>query len=108
MSGCEPSGLDHIYSNQPNHMSDVQVSFKGASDHRLVMVTRYTKSVVRKTRIIKKRSYKNFKSQDFINELLSVSWLDIYLCEEVNMAVKLFTERMNAILISSTFESNSS
>ena len=98
MSGVEPSGLDHVYTNQPDHLSDVQVRFHGGSDHRLVMVTRYTKSVVRKTRIIKKRSYKNFNPLDFINALKNVSWLEIYLCEDVNSAVKMFNEKMNMIL----------
>ena len=78
MSGTEPSGLDHIYTNCPHHMSDIQVLFKGASDHRLVLGTRYTKSVVRRTRVVKKRSFKNFDTVQFIQELKRISWWNSY------------------------------
>ena len=98
MPGVEPSGLDHVYSNHPDHLSEVQVIFKGSSDHRLTLVTRHTKSVVRRTRIIKRRSYKNFNPSDFIEKLKKISWLDVYLCEDVNFAVQTFSKKINEIL----------
>ena len=98
MSEVEPSWLHHIYSNFPNHLSDVQVIVKGGSDHRLVMVTRHTKSIMRKTRIIRRRSYKSFNPMEFINELKKISWLQLYLCEDLNMAVNIFTEKITSIL----------
>ena len=98
MSGVDPSGLDHIYSNQPQHLSEVQIRYKGGSDHRYVMVTRYTKSVIRKTRVIRRRSFKRFVPSEFISELLKLSWLEVYLCDNVNQAVDLFSEKINYVL----------
>ena len=98
MPGMEPSGLDHVYTNHPEHMSKIQVRFQGGSDHRLVSVTRYTKSIIRKTRIIKRRSYKNFDPRLFLTALAKVKWLDIYLCEDVNLAVRLLNEKLTMIL----------
>ena len=98
MSGTEPSGLDHLYTNWPEHMSDVQVHFKGSSDHRMVSVTRFTKSVIRKTRLIRRRSFKHFDPGNFLKELSKVSWLELYLSEDVNKAVQIFTDKITAIL----------
>ena len=68
-SGTEPSGLDHFYTNRPDHMSDVKVHFKGSSDHRMVSVTRFTKSVVRKTRLIRRRYLKYLDPADFLRAI---------------------------------------
>ena len=79
VTGCEPSGLDHVYSNHPEHLSEAQVLYWGSSDHKLVLVTRYTKSVVRKQRYVLKRCYKNFRIDQFLSELKKLTWLDVYL-----------------------------
>ena len=42
--GQEPSGLDHFYSNHPEKLSEIQAHFRGASDHKLIFGTRYTKA----------------------------------------------------------------
>ena len=77
MSGVEPSGLYHFYSNQPDHMSEIQVHYRGSSDHRLVIGTCFTKSAIGKTRIIKKNSFKNFDPNGFIEALKTVSVLSL-------------------------------
>ena len=38
------SGLDHIYTNLPEKLSQAVVKYAGSSDHRLVQVTRYTRN----------------------------------------------------------------
>ena len=50
-----PSGLDHWYSNQPRKLSEIQVHFHGGSDHKLLFGVRYSKSVIDKPRIVRKR-----------------------------------------------------
>ena len=86
--GHTPSGLDHLYTTNPSKLSDVQAVFQGGSDHKLIFATRYSKSIVRKPRIIKKRCYKNFDPEKFIQELQNTRWWDIYACTDVNEAVK--------------------
>ena len=98
MSGREPSGLDHIYTNRPEKMSEVQVVFRGSSDHRLVLSTRYTKSVIGKRRILRKRCFKHFKADKFLEDLAKVSWWDVYMTTEVNNALKIFNEKLLSIL----------
>ena len=56
--GQTPGGLDHIYTNVPEKLSQVQVKFCGSSDHRLILATRYAKNLRQNIRYCKKRSYK--------------------------------------------------
>ena len=46
-----------------------------------------------------KRTYKNLNNNEYLKELEKKKWLDIYLEEEdVNRAVRIFTENMTSIL----------
>ena len=67
--GQDPSGIDHFYTTNPEKLSDVQLITQGGSDHKLILVTRQSKSVLRRPRIIRKRCFKNFKEEVFIKEL---------------------------------------
>ena len=96
--GHTPSGLDHLYTNNPSKLSDVQAVFQGGSDHKLIFVTRFSKSVIRKPRIIRKRCFKNFKPENFIHELENTMWWDVYSCSDVNEAVGLLTSKLTKIL----------
>ena len=58
------SCIDHIYCNAKYRISEVKILSFGASDHDVIMYTRYSKEPVTPTRTIWKRSYKNF---DFSN-----------------------------------------
>ena len=96
--GQEPSGLDHWYTNKPGKLSDIQVNNQGGSDHKLIFGIRYSKAIISKPKIIKKRSYKNFVPVDFLAKIRSISWLDIYLCEDLETATDLFTQKVTTIL----------
>ena len=96
--GQEPSGLDHWYSNRPGKISEIQVKNVGASDHRLILGTRYSKSVISKPKVIKKRSFKNFKPTEFIEAVHSISWWEIYISEDAEEASKIFKKKINEIL----------
>ena len=50
------------------------------------------------SKIIKKRSFKNFNPQAFVEAVMKISWLDVYLCDDVDTAVKLVTDKLNKIL----------
>ena len=92
------SGLDHLYSNKPTKLSPVQVLNCGGSDHKLIGCTRYSKSIKQNVRYVTKRCYKNFKNVEFISELKKISMWKIYECEDVDLAVKMLSEELTAIL----------
>ena len=50
--GQQDSCLDHLYTNQPNKLSEVTLHSQG-SDHKLLLVTRYAKSIIRNVRYIR-------------------------------------------------------
>ena len=64
----------------------------------LIFVTRYARSMKSSPRYVRKRSYKNFNPEDFVAAIRQVSWLDIYLCEDVNTAVELLSSKITFIL----------
>ena len=96
--GQEPSCLDHHYTNHPEKVSNVNAYFTGASDHKIIIATRYTKAAVEKPRFIRKRSYKDFNAEVFVSEIRKIKWLELYLCENIELAVEIFTEKLSIIL----------
>ena len=48
--------------------------------------------------MIKKRCFKNFCPESFINAVRKIRWLDVYLCEDVDNACEMFTNRLTEIL----------
>ena len=49
-------------------------------------------------RYVRKRSYKNFNTEAFLDEVARIKWWDIYQCDDVDTAVKLFSEKLTRIL----------
>ena len=84
MNGQCPSGLDHFYTNRPEKLSVIETHFTGASDHKLIFATRYSKIRKQTVRYVRKRCYKNFD-----RELSNVRWWDIYQCNDVDLSVSL-------------------
>jgi hypothetical protein len=68
------------------------------SDHMLVFATRYAKSIKTRPRYIRKRCYRNFCPANFIAAIQEVSWLEIFLCNDVNIAVQLLSNKITFIL----------
>ena len=96
--GQVPSGLDHIYTSVPEKLSQAQVKVCGSSDHKLILATRYSKNIRDNIRYCKKRSYKNFDQNKFLEEVNKISWWDVYSCTDVDMAVDIFTKKLTDIL----------
>ena len=63
------AGLDHLYSNKPDKLSNVYTEFTGGSYHKLIKVTRYSKSMRRSARYVRKRCYKKFGEVEFCKAL---------------------------------------
>ena len=96
--GQADSGLDHFYTSAPNKISPVQISFEGASDHRVIHTVRFSNSIKCQARYVVKRSYKNFDQLKFIAEFRKIGWWDLYCCTDVNKAVKIFTSKFSQIV----------
>ena len=79
-------------------MSEGRALIRSYSDHRLVLATRYTKNIINSPRYVKKRSFKNFDKNKFIQEVRNTSMLDVYLSNDANEAAELLAKKLNAIL----------
>ena len=62
------------------------------------MYTRYTKVPPPPRRTIRKRSYKNFIEADFIKDVASLDFGDIYMCRDVDYAANLLTSKLLEVL----------
>ena len=97
-SGQQDSCLDHIYTNTPNKISQPEVKTRGSSDHKLILVTRFSRSFKESIRYCKKRSYKIFDEQKFLEEVEKISWWEVYATQDVDEAVDIFTNKLTNIL----------
>ena len=64
----------------------------------LIFAVRYSSSIRSRPSYIRKRSFKNFIPSDFIAAIQQVSWLDLYLCSDVDRAVRLLSDKITFIL----------
>ena len=71
--GQEKSGLAHLYSNKINTFSDVSLHSNAASDHKMIHVVRYTRSMRKDVRYVKKRMFKDFNEDGFRAEIKLIS-----------------------------------
>lgn len=96
--GQPKAGLDHLYSNKPEKLSSIQTHFTGMSDHKLLKVTRFSKSFKQNPRFVRKRMFKNF-NDDMFREKLSESDLgEILDITDVNEATEILVTKLNNIL----------
>ena len=96
--GQTDSGLDHIYSNKPDKLSEVHSEFMGGSDHRLLKIVRFSKSLKRSARYVRKRCFKKLIPEEFINAVRKLAWFDLYMCQDVNQASQMLTSKLGKIL----------
>ena len=77
--GVQDSGIDHIYTNKPEKCSNIYMEFREGSDHKLLRVTRFSKSMKNSSRYVRKRSFKHFNQEQFCDAVKKISWYDLYL-----------------------------
>ena len=92
------SCIDHVYTNVRYRCSNVTVTSFGSSDHDLIGYTRYNKEPTSPTKTIMKRSYKNFESTKFLEDLALVSWADVLSCSDLKVATDIFTYKFKSVL----------
>ena len=97
--GIATKCLDHLYSNQPAKLSEVQAEFTGMSDHKIIKVNRYSKSLKENPRYVTKRSFKKFDKEDFIRKVGEMPELEyIKHCNSANQAATFLTDGLSRIL----------
>ena len=74
MNTTSMSCIDHVYTNVKYRCSKVTVTSFGGSDHDLIGYIRYSKEPPAPSRTIRKRSYSNFDSGKYIENLANVDW----------------------------------
>ena len=76
----------------------VYAEYTRGSDHKLIKVTRYSKSIQRRARYVRKGCFKEFNEEDFARKVEELSWFDIYMCEDANHAAVILTHNLFKIL----------
>ena len=76
----------------------VETLAKGGSDHLLVLAIRNTRSTISRPSYVRKRIYRKFNPCEFIEAVQQTSWLDVYLCNDVDKAVTLMSDKIRFIL----------
>ena len=92
------SCIDHVYTNSRLRCSGIMVTPFGSSDHDLVGYIRLTKIPPEPSRTIRKRTYKNFVLEEFLEDLKSVDWSEVLIETDVDMGVEVFTEKFLNVL----------
>ena len=96
--GQAGTGIDHMYTNRPGKLSPVQAQHWGGSDHKLIFATRYSKMIRSNVRYVRKRSYKDFSPEAFLDEIATVEWWNVYQADNVDATVNIFSEKFSRIL----------
>ena len=78
--------------------SNIYTEIKGGSDHKLLKFTRYTRSLTRNVKYVRKRCFKNFESDKFLDKVREISWFSLYMCQNPSQAVELLTKNLTNIL----------
>ena len=97
--GQAKSGLDHLYSNKINKLSEVSLHSNGASDHKMIHVVRYSRSMRKDVRYVKKRMFKDFNEEGFRADVKLISWWPIvYSCSDADTAAEKLSTELNKAL----------
>ena len=96
--GQNPSCIDHLYTNKPDKLADVQGHINGGSDHKLIYAVRFARSIKRNVRYIRKRCFKGFNEIEFKEEIKKLQWFDVYSESNVDAAVSLLTGKLTSVL----------
>ena len=92
------SCLDHIYTNAKHRCSGAVVTDFGDSDHDIISYTRFSKISSSPARIICKRNFKDFNSQNYLDDVKFIDWSDVYQCVDSGLAADCLTNKLNSVL----------
>ena len=97
--GQGKSGLDYLYSNRVDKLSEVALHSNGGSDHKMIHLVRYSRSMKREVRYIKKRVFKNFNEDAFRAEVKLIDWWSsVYSRNDANEAAENLSAKLTMAL----------
>ena len=94
----QTSCIDHLYTNARHRISPVRVLSWGASDHDAISYVRYSKEPKPPARTIRKRSFKNFDSKKYLEDMAALNFDDVYWCLDVDEAAYVLTQKIVSVL----------
>ena len=92
------SCLDHVTTNVPDKCSIPVVSAAGDSDHLAVMITKYSRQLRVEPKTVKKRNYKNFDIEYFLNDIYQTDFSPVKNSQNPDLAASLFSGIFGSIL----------
>ena len=92
------SCIDHVYCNYKHRLSSIRVVTCGASDHDAIVYTRYSKTPKLPARTIRKRSYKHFNREKYIEEISKTDFSGVYSSKDVDTAAQMLTNILVDVL----------
>ena len=92
------SCIDHLYSNAKHRISPARIIPCGTSDHDAIAFTRYSKEPYAPPRTIRKRSYKNFKKEEYLRDIRSIDFSMVYSSLDVDEAASILTAKVVEVL----------
>ena len=92
------SCIDHVHTNQKFRCSKVAISSFGNSDHNVISYVRFAKNPSVPARMIRRRSYKNFILENFLDDLRKIDCSPVYFCQDVDSATTIFTNLFRNVL----------
>ena len=93
----ESSCLDHIYSNKPTTIRNIRIIQISSSDHDLIKCERHSNDGYTPEKITV-RNYRNFKDDDFSEELGSYNWDEFYEEGNIHRSTDILTAVINEVL----------
>ena len=97
--GVPITGLDHLYTNRPNKLSEVKTEFTGMSDHKIVLVRKFTKDMKKTERYTTKRTFKHFQPDHFQAAVRTMPELETCLSSTCpSVAARLLTTGISKVL----------
>ena len=97
--GVATKCLDHLYTTNPEKLSDLSVEFTGMSDHKLLKVSRYSKTLKSNPRYVRKRCFKHFNKAEFQRKVRDLPELkEISECQCASQAAELLTSGLTRVL----------
>ena len=98
VSSCEPSLIDHIYMTRPE-LGTSLVHNWGTSDHRVIELKKKTKGFIPQATRLRKRVFKNFSRNKFIEDVKNIKWWKkVYSEEDPDKATENWEEEFCKVL----------
>ena len=79
-----------FFTSKPELFQESGVIQSAISDHFMIYAIRNARPIKGGHKTVDYRSFKGFDNQSFVNELHQMPWSDIYKCDDVDAALKMW------------------